>query len=335
MGGPVPFPLYRDVIDGPLVLFDPHMPRQGLHGLCAQVKYRNSTKARELAEANIATILELWDTTSGWDRERIEALGLKLINHTFITGIGRAIGPLVEYYKATGYGPALKLAIVLKEKAVREFFTEEGGYNRDHFGTHAHSTTCVMSSLAQLADLTRDSHLMNRVKNFYDNGLWELRNELGWVIENTKPNANPDRGEGNNTGDVIETALILGRWGYTEYYHDAERILRCHLLPSQLRDTSFIVDPPNPKGEDGKRDVANRHLGAFGFPAPYGHEPLDVNMVSFNMDIVGGVVGALCEVYREVTRFDEAGHWVNLLFDHETDAVEVESPYTRARQIEY
>jgi hypothetical protein len=29
-----------------------------------------------------------------------------------------------------------------------------------------------------------------------------------------------------------------------------------------------------------------------------------------------------------VTRFDAAGHWVNLLFDHETDAIEVESPYT-------
>ena len=31
---------------------------------------------------------------------------------------------------------------------------------------------------------------------------------------------------------------------------------------------------------------------------------------------------------REVTRFDQAGHWVNLLFDHETTAIEVESPYT-------
>jgi hypothetical protein len=74
--------------------------------------------------------------------------------------------------------------------------------------------------------------------------------------------------------------------------------------------------------------VAARHLGAFGFPAPYGHEPVDANHVSFNMDIVGGAVASLCEVYRAVTRFDAAGHWVNLLFDHETDAIEVESPYT-------
>ena len=46
------------------------------------------------------------------------------------------------------------------------------------------------------------------------------------------------------------------------------------------------------------------------------------------MDIVGGAVASLCEAYREATRRDAAGHWVNLLFDHETDQIKVESPYT-------
>jgi hypothetical protein len=148
------------------------------------------------------------------------------------------------------------------------------------------------------------------------------------VIESSRPDANPDRGEGNNTGDVVETALILGRWGYTDYYADAERILRGHLLPSQLRDISFLRAPPNPKGEDGKRDVPNRLRGSFGAPAPYGHWPIGAEALCFNTDIVGGVVGSLCEAYRKASWFDDAGHWVNLLFDHETDAIEVESPYT-------
>ena len=39
-------------------------------------------------------------------------------------------------------------------------------------------------------------------------------------------------------------------------------------------------------------------------------------------------MGSLCEAWRESTRFDAAGHRVNLLFDRETDAIEVESPYT-------
>ncbi len=157
-----------------------------------------------------------------------------------------------------------------------------------------------------------------------------MRDELGWVIKNSADGSNPDRGEVNNTGDIVETALILGRWGYTECYEDAERILRGHLLPSQVRDVSFIVDPPNPRGEDGKRAVAQRHIGAFGFPAPYGHEPIGCPRVSFNMDIVGGAVVSLCEAYQHVTRFDKAGHWVNLLFDHDTPHIHVQSPYTHS-----
>lgn len=103
--------------------------------------------------------------------------------------------------------------------------------------------------------------------------------------------------------------------------------MRGHLLPSQLRDVSFISDPPNPQKRDDKRDVAQRHLGAFGFPAPYGHQPVGQEEISFNLDIVGGAVGSLCEAYRAAVRTDARGHFVNLLFDHETEAVRVQSPY--------
>ena len=328
--GPLPLPLNRDEIGGRLVNFRPHHLREGFHALFALANFRDSAQALQLAEASIDAIFATWDSSRGWDCERLEAeLGLNVLSEsTFIVGIARAIGPLVKFYRATGCAPALELAVVLKEKAISSFFSEDGAYDRDRFGPHTHSTTCVMSSLAQLADLTLDSTLMNRVRAFYDNGLWKIRDALGWVIESSLPDAPPDRGEVNNTGDILETALILGRWGYPEYYHDAERILRGHLLPSQLRDISFIEDPPNPDNVDGKRDVAARHCGAFGFPAPYGHAPLGETLISFNMDIVGGAVGSLCEAYRAATQFDQAGHRVNLLFDHETDAIRIESPYT-------
>jgi hypothetical protein len=105
-------------------------------------------------------------------------------------------------------------------------------------------------------------------------------------------------------------------------------MLRSHLLPSQLRDIVFIAEPDNPTGADGKRDVARRHLGAFGFPAPYGHQPVGVTRFGFNLDIVGGGVASLCAAYAETARRTGAGHRVNLLFDHETDALAVQSPYT-------
>lgn len=309
-----------------------HNIREGFHALYSLVKFRNSSKAQRFAESSITAIFDYWNPNSDWDYDRLARdHGLKFdLDKTFIVGIARSIGPLVKYYEATGYGKALELAIILKEKTINEFFIGDGSYDVDKFGDHVHSTTCVMSSLAQLADLTSDSTLINRVKTFYDNGLWELRDELGWSYEGKSPEDFPDSGESNNTGDILETALILGKWGFTEYYHDAERILRCHLLPSQLRDISFIEDSCK-SDDDSTRDVGNRLKGAFGFPAPYGHEPVGpTNGVRFNLDIVGGAVGSLCEAFRQVTQYAESGHKVNLLFDHETSHIKVESPYTNS-----
>ena len=325
--GPVPLPMNRDRVDGPIENFNDHNVREGMHALYALVKHRNSERAREVAESSIEFILDTWDPEDDWDREGMSAAhGIRWTRqNTFITGVARAIGPLVKYYGATGSGKALELASLLAEKATAEFFLPDGSYDREKFGTHTHSTTCVMSSLAQLADLTGDAALLERVRAFVDNGLWSIRDELGWVIESSADDSPPDRGEGNNTGDIVETDLILGRHGYPVYFQDAERILRGHLLPSQLRDADFIPEPENPSNEDGLRNVRDRHLGAFGFPAPYGHRPVGLERVSFNMDIVGGVVGTLCEVVREGVMADADGVRVNLLLDQDTADARVTS----------
>ncbi len=325
--GPVPLPMNRDRVDGPIENFNDHNVREGFHALSALVRYRNSERARELAESSIEYILDAWDPVDGWDKKGLtEAHGIRWTRqNTFITGVARAIGPLVKYYRATGSGKALELASLLAEKATAEFFMPDGSYDREKFGTHTHSTTCVMSSLAQLGDLTGDAALLERVRAFADNGLWAIRDELGWVIESSADDSPPDRGEGNNTGDIVETALILGRHGYPGYFQDAERVLRGHLLPSQLRDVGFIPGPANPSNEDGLRDVKGRHLGAFGFPAPYGHRPIGLERVSFNMDIVGGVVGTLCEALREGVMADADGVRVNLLLDQDTPDARVDA----------
>ena len=328
--GPVALPLNREEIGGPPVNFRPHNLREGFHALYALARFRDDGEARKIAERSIDAIFDLWHPLGGWDGQRISDLGLDFQGSPdYISGEARMLGPLVKYYRATGYGRALELALVLKEKALNEYYLEDGSFHPKRFVTsHVHSITCVLSSLAQLADLLGDGSLLARVKAFYDNGLWQMRDQIGWTPESINQE-DSDHGEANNTGDVLETASILGRSGYSDCYQDAERILRCHLLPSQLRDISFISDPANPNGVDGLRDVANRHLGAFGFPTPYGHESIAKGRtnLSFNMDIVGGAVGSLCAAYREVARSETTGQWVNLLFDHETSEVKIESPY--------
>jgi len=332
--GPIALPLNRETLGGPLKVFLPHNIREGLHALYALLRFRQSEQAEQLLASSVDAIDSFWDAERGWDRHELEEeLGLKLveIEAPFISGVARAIGPLVKIFRTNGFIPALSLALRLKDQALRDHFLPSGDYDRVRLGAHIHSVTCVMSSLAQLADLTGDASLLMRVKAFYDNGLNELRDAVGWSLESSRPEANPDFGEVNNTGDILETALILGRWGYTEYYGDAERILRSHLLPSQLRDISFIPKSDHRARADGQRDVARRHQGAFGFPAPYGHRPLGVERFGFNLDIVGGAVGSLCAAYEAISQMTDVGHKVNLLFDHETPALKVESPYTHGR----
>lgn len=178
-----------------------HNLREGFHALYALAQYRDSERARELAKASIQVIIDYWGPNEEWDFER--DLPVQIApgsQNTFIQRLARAMGPLVKLYRATGHEPALELAVVLKNKALREYFQEDGGGSTEIFGRHAHSTTCVLSSLAQLAALTQDESLMGRVKAFYDNGLEQMRDQIGWSIEVTDSEPG-GRGEANNTGN--------------------------------------------------------------------------------------------------------------------------------------
>ena len=108
----------------------------------------------------------------------------------------------------------MKLALLLADKARDEFFSD-GMYSSERFGTHVHSTTCVMSSLAQIADLLHDGPLMSLVHVFFNNGLTQISDSLGWSIENSDPSSVPDRGEANNTGDILETSCCSVRMATT------------------------------------------------------------------------------------------------------------------------
>ena len=330
--GPVPMPLNRQELGGALRNFYPHNIREGLHAMYALARFRGSEKARDVAVKCIAMMSKYWSPERGWDRSYfVEKMGLVYSDGAagspFVAGIARAIGPLVKYYKATHHQPALDLAIVLKEKALAEYFLEDGSYSVARLGIHTHSITCVLSSLAQLYEVTGERLTLERVRAFFENGLKELCDEIGWAVELTNNFANQDRGEANCTGDILECCLILGANGHPHYLGWTERILRCHLLPSQLRDVSFVPSASADATEDGRRNVAERLRGAWGFPAPYGHEPVEGTDLSFNLDIVGGVVGSLCEAYRQVAVSGDTGHVVNMLFDHETKALKIESPY--------
>lgn len=329
-GGALPLPLNRDAVTGPLVNFCPHNLREGFHALSALATWRDDGEAADVAERSAACLLDLWSAGQGWDVDRLQTHGLNYqACQGFVHGEARMLGPLVKLHRATGSATVLELALIVADKLLAETFPAAGTYDPDAMGTtHIHSITCCLSSLAELGSHLQDAEILRRVQTFYDNGLWQLRDLIGWTPESIdQPDS--DHGEANNTGDILETALILGRHGYTAAFGDAERILRCHLLPSQLRDVSFIEDPPNPDGVDGLHMVADRHLGAWGFAAPYGHRSLGKGRkaISFNMDIVGGATASVAAAWRDAVIATENMTHVNLLFDHQSAGISVKSAY--------
>ena len=331
--GPLKLPLSRNELASPLATFWDVNLREGLHALYALARFRKDERALSLAKECIHTCLELCDDNLQWKPEPFAAAGIVHQPSGFVGSFGRALAPLLKLHQTTGCSEALELAHKITEILVARHFDARGNYS-ENLGFHVHSTTSTLSGLAMMAEFTQDDRITSRVKAFFDNGLWTVRDQIGWSIEGkNREGASSECGESNNTGDIIETALSLARLGYPEYYNDVELMLRAHLLPLQLRDISFITNPPNPNNEDGLRDVANRNLGAFGFPAAYTHYPISWTdssdeSIRFAMDIVGGAVDSLLVASQSCASRIDQTTCIHLLFDYESDFVRVESPYT-------
>ena len=314
---------------------DLHNLRETMHALFALCKWRKDEKAKELALGIIRSLDRYFDYNRGaFDIDKYyKETGAEIMyscSHPlegllFPPHFGRYIGPLVKFWRATGENEALCQAIALKDVCFRDILLEDGDYDAVRFGGHTHSTTAMISSLAQLGDAINDREIFDRIDAFFKNGLRKIALPFGWCVEN---NARRDNlvGEINNTSDIMESCLIMGRHGYDGYYAMAEQILRAHFLPAQLLDTSFI-----PEYED-ENDVcryrmASRAKGAFGFPTPYGHEDQPGAWISFNWDIVGGGVNGLCEAYKQLAYTDGDVLTLPMHFACDNDLCAVRDPY--------
>lgn len=329
----------------PLPICDLHNLRDVSHALVALVRYRQDGEAAAAMDRLIETVNKYFNFSNGaWDEvgfhretgcwtffspleeltrfnvtEELYAEG-QLFPRTF----GRYVGSLVKYYLATGKELALSQATRLAEHCVTSVVPEDGSYDPKVHGTHTHSTTSMLSGVSLLGRTIESERVLDRVAAFVENGLTTIANDLGWCTENY--NRTNDYGEINNTSDMVETCLNLALSGRSGYLQRAERMLRCHFLPAQLLDTSFVENVRRPS-EDWHDRLAERCRGAFGFPCPYGLEDGEGSWISFNWDIVGGAVGGLCDVYRSIVSTDNGIRSVNLLFEHSDSQLEVHDPY--------
>lgn len=313
---------------------DLHNLREVMHALYALTRYRGDDAARTLGLSLIDAVDRYFDdeVCALREAEYTRDTGAKVqcwsgthrYKSPFPVTFGRYIGPLVKFYLATGEPAALRQALRLKDACFAHVLNARGDYDVEVFGGHTHSTTAMISSLALLGEATGDRAILKRVRRFMENGLSQIAVDFGWCIEGYQ--RADCVGEVNNTADILETCLVLARAGYAGYFARAERILRAHLLPSQLLDTCFVPADDDP-AHIARYRLNERAKGAFGFPCPYGHEYEPGALVSFNWDIVGGATEGLCEAYCARTSRDGRFISVNLLFDVDDEDLTFTSPY--------
>jgi hypothetical protein len=311
-----------------------------MRALAALVEYRNDVAAGNLLQQGIAN-LKTYFVESGYSWAAFRG-------HFGLPSTGGVLGKgwpgadpsygadstcvlaFLEYYQWTGYVPALEMCLLYARNLMDLRFPEDGTLPADSY--FMLGPTREMNALARVALEIGDATMMTRARARYENGLRNIRSSTGWVPENIRNQS--DTGEINTTGELAETAMAMGDWGWTHYYQDAEVFTRAHILPAQLLDNSFVE--AHSDLNDSKDNVKERVKGAFGFPAPYGHVATmnPRHQGAFHMDIVAGAAISLADVFSHIYHFINEEHFVLMLFDIDNDKISVKSPYPSGNVIQ-
>ena len=253
---------------------------------------------------------------------------------------GRMIRPLVQYYRQSDDKVALELARRFATDNLETAFRADGTIATEA-GTHMHSITGTITGLIEYGSLVGDDRFVEGARLAYDNGMRPFRSSYGWVKEFRwapwleEPLAaagyagfDINRGEANNTGDLIEAALLLGKLGYAGYYEDADRMLRNHLLASQVVDTSWVQEATGIENSDETRygDVAQRARGGFCFGSPKDLISYPEEAYQVNADLVGGSTQAICEAWDSIAEVDETSVQIQLLYTKRDSAMALTCP---------
>lgn len=257
---------------------------------------------------------------------------------------GRQVAPLARYYELTGNTDALELS----ENFTANILYRSGAFNKDgsfngaleYRNGHFHTRMGTLASVAKLGELTRNSAYISWTKRSFD---WAMTRctSFGWT-----PGDMHDQAYEHETCtlvDAINTAAILARNGYPEYYGYVERFLRNHLTESQLTDVSWIheydkKDMDIPKSKTYYK-VAQRLRGAFsGYSAPndfvYDGKKGRGHIMDVQVCCVASGARGLYQGWQSAVTCERGRVSVNLLFNRGTQWVDVKSYLPHIGKIE-
>ncbi|NLE45115.1 MAG: hypothetical protein GX620_10370 [Chloroflexi bacterium] len=184
------------------------------------------------------------------------------------------VAPLVRLYEVAGYEPALDLAESLVRYTLKhtQGYTPDGalvaplgGWLQEHF----HTRSSFIMGVLKVGLAAQRVEYVSWARQSYASAK-EWGTEFGWFPEHL----GQAHAEVCCTTDMLEIALLLGRYVDRAYYADAERFGRNHLLESQWLSLEQITQAVRslPKAEtmdprDDRYatydDVIGRQVGGF------------------------------------------------------------------------
>ncbi len=315
---------WDDMGDPPLAYM--HHQREVLLGLIALWRLDQDPRAKWYAQALVTVMEQATRVLGAYPGRRLGPQGWQEPDHRPTSTSGRAISALLAFTHTFDDPRGVELAERFARHVLAVCFDEHGALTAAA-GAHIHSITGTVASLVELGLVTGQRELIERARAIFDVGLLPYRTRTGWVKESTS--ATYGRGEANCTADMIEAACLLGSAGYSSYYEDSERMLRNHLLASQLDDLSWVVENEGLADTEQRayEGLRRRAQGAFCFGEPNGFH-------SYNSDLTGAALQGIAAAWRHIVT--RQGDWqlrVNLLLSHEHDAARIISHFPQAGSV--
>jgi len=256
---------------------------------------------------------------------------------------GWVIQGLAQYYQATGYEPARKLArklaVYLKEHGrwydTEGRFLEEQDpnnssrtpYSKKHlnkYGGHFHIHALPILGILDYALAANDKEMLEFARKGFEYGRDSGNGSklVGFFPENIEPNY--PTSETCEIADMIALAVKLSQGGIGDYWDDADRWVRNQFVENQLTRIDWIMTRP----QDGlvrkleKRPVAfnetsekaaERSIGGFaGWPSAGDWDPYDGGIMNC---CTGNAARAIYYVWENIIDYKKNQLRINLLLN--------------------
>ena len=311
--------------------FDTHSQREILLALACLVRFRDDEWA-ETAGTRMVLALDRYIQEDGvWNLQLMEELarsGGRHIDRETITerlgpeGVvlaashGRMIEGLLEFHTATSSEAAIRLADRLARFHFAASTLPDGTTPRAEQYVHTHSLFGTYRGLLMYGRLTRQQKYIDRIAKTYAETVCASVQQSGFISHDWGSDA---RGETTSPGDAAQLALWLAQLGHSEFLDDAERIVRCRILPSQITEP-LGLEPQVDDGTDAHANLDARVVGAFGGMHRHPH-----GEARPTTDITAADLHTLCDIYTHVAESTALGLLINFHFDYEDTRVRIET----------